>query len=140
MRVIKVVLLLLGIILLAGCISQGKTMILLDEKIVKIEVSRSNGVGNVNEDILISFKDKQTISVFEQAIRNSVKMIVDTNSAPDYDIVVSYGDRFPKHAIHLWLGDEKEKSILMYMVGEGETYTSSAYTTNQLRKLILKEQ
>ncbi|OEH85557.1 hypothetical protein BHU72_15050 [Desulfuribacillus stibiiarsenatis] len=52
--VIKVVLLLFGIILLAGCISQGETMILLDEKIVNIEVSRSNGVGNVNEVIHLS--------------------------------------------------------------------------------------
>ena len=36
--------------------------------------------------------------------------------------MVEYDGGLPTHAIHLWLGEEGEKSILMYMVGEGETY------------------
>ncbi len=42
--------------------------------------------------------------------------------------------------IHLWLGEENEKSILMYMVGEGEIYITSSKTTNQIMKLILSDQ
>ena len=53
--------------------------------------------------------------------------------------MVEYDDGFPTHAIHLWLGEEDEKSTLMYMVGEGETYLTSLRTTNQLRELILSE-
>lgn len=68
-----------------------------------------------------------------------MKKQVKVGPKPDYDVIVSYGDRFPKHAIHLWLGDEDEKSTLMYMVGEGETYITSAKATNQLRDIILKD-
>ena len=31
----------------------------------------------------------------------------------------------PDPAIHLWLGEEGEKSTLMYMVGEGEAYSNA---------------
>lgn len=54
--------------------------------------------------------------------------------------MVEYEGGFPTHAIHLWLGEENEKSTLMYMVGEGETYITSSKTTNQIRKLILSDQ
>ena len=43
-------------------------------------------------------------------------------SKPDNNVMVEYDGGFPIHAIHLWLGEEDEKSTLMYMVGEGETY------------------
>jgi hypothetical protein len=54
--------------------------------------------------------------------------------------MVEYEEGFPTHAIHLWLGEENEESILMYMVGEGETYLTSSKTTNDLREIILSEQ
>lgn len=41
----------LGIIVLAGCqLTQGETMVLLDEKVVKVELSPSNGIGDVNPE------------------------------------------------------------------------------------------
>lgn len=130
----------LGIIVLAGCqLTQGETMVLLDEKVVKVELSPSNGIGDVNPEASKSFDDKKSIKVFENTIRTAVKKQVKVGPKPDYDVIVSYGDRFPKHAIHLWLGDEDEKSTLMYMVGEGETYITSAKATNQLRDIILKD-
>ncbi|MDZ5472822.1 hypothetical protein SM124_13905 [Bacillus sp. 31A1R] len=123
--------------ILSGCLNQKETMVLLDEKIQGIEVSKSMGVGNVNEDIHVSFNHKNSIKVFEKAIKSAIKDKVELKAEPDYDIVVSYGDEFPKHAVHLWLGKENEESILTYMVGEGETYRTSAKITNQLRELIL---
>jgi len=54
--------------------------------------------------------------------------------------MVAYDGGLPTHAIHLWLGEENEKSILMYMVGAEETYLTSSKTTNQLRELLLSEQ
>ena len=79
--------------------------------------------------------------MFEKAIKTAVKQQSDINGTkPDYDVMVEYDEGFPTHAIHLWLGEENEKSILTYMVGEGETYLTSSKTTNQLRELMLSEQ
>ena len=95
----------------------------------------------MNQDIILSLNDKQSIKAFEKAIRTAVKQQSDINETkPDYDVMVEYDGGFPTHAIHLWLGEENEKSTLMYMVGEGETYLTSSKTTNQLRELILSEQ
>ena len=130
-----------SLLLLVGCQNnQENTMVLLDEKIKEINVSKSSGVGDMNQDIIFSFNDEQSIKVFEKAIRTAVKQQSDINETkPDYDVMAEYDGGFPTHAIHLWLGEENEKSTLMYMVGEGETYLTSSKTTNQLRELILSE-
>jgi hypothetical protein len=95
----------------------------------------------MNQDIILAFNDEQSIKIFEQAIRTSTKWQSDSNETqPDYDVMVVYDGGFPTHATHLWLGEENEKSALMYMVGEGETYQTSSKTTKQLRQLILLEQ
>lgn len=142
MRILYSLLLLVGLSLIVGCQnSQENTMVLLDEKIKEINVSKSGGIGDMNQDIIFSFNDEQLIQVFEKAIKTAVKQQSDINETiPDYDVMVEYDGGFPTHAIHLWLGEEDEKSILMYMVGEGETYVTSSKTTNQLRELILSEQ
>ncbi|WP_141433937.1 hypothetical protein [Bacillus sp. 03113] len=142
MKVLYLLLILLGIVVISGCqLNQGETMVLLDEKVKKVEVSKSNGVGDINQDIMLSFDDKQSIKIFEGAIRTATKQESAMNVVdPDFDLIVGYGDKFPKHAIHLWLGNENESSILMYMVGEGETYLTSSKFTNQLRELILSEE
>ncbi|MEH7014603.1 hypothetical protein V7087_27975 [Neobacillus niacini] len=129
-------------IYIAGCQSnQENTMVLLDEKVKEINISKSTGVGDMNQDIFLSINDRQSIKVFEKAIKTASKQKSDVNKAkPDYDVMVEYEGGFPTHAIHLWLGEENEKSILMYMVGEGETYLTSSKTTNQIRKLILSDQ
>ena len=115
-------------------------MILLDEKVAVVNISKSNGVGDMNQDIILSFNNEQSIKMFEKSIRTAVKQKSDINVAkPDFDVMVEYGGGLPTHAIHLWLGEENKKSTLMYMVGEGETYLTSSKATDQLRELILSE-
>ena len=141
MKILYSLFLLAGLSLIVGCQnSDGTTMVLLDEKVKEVNVSKSNGVGDMNQDIILSFDDKESIKVFEKAIRTAVKQQSNINeSKPDYDVMVEYVGGFPTHAIHLWLGDEGEKSILMYMVG-GETYLTSSKATDQMRELILLKQ
>ena len=141
MKILYSLFLLVGLFFIVGCQNtDGTTMVLLDEKVKEINVSKSNGVGDMNQNIILSFDDKESIKVFEKAIRTAVKQQLNINeSKPDYDVMVEYVGGFPTHAIHLWLGDEGEKSILMYMVG-GETYLTSSKATDQLRGLILSEQ
>ncbi len=126
--------------LLVGCQSkQENTMVLLDEKVKEINVSSSNGVGDMNQNIILSFDDKESIKVFKKAIRTAVKQPMNTfvnETKPDYDVMVEYDGGLPTHAIHVWLGEEGEKSTLMYMVGE-ETYLTSSKSTDQLRELML---
>ena len=119
MKILYSLFLLAGLSFIVGCQnSDGTTMVLLDERVKEINVSKSNGVGDMNQDIILSFDDKESIKVFEKAIRTAVKQQSNINeSKPDYDVMVEYVGGFPTHAIHLWLGDEGEKSILMYMVG-----------------------
>ena len=142
MKILYSLFLLAGLSLIVGCQnSQGNTMVLLDEKVKEVNVSKSSGVGDMNQDIIFSFNDEQSIKVFEKAIKTAVKQKSDINETkPDYDVMVEYDGGLPTHAIHLWLGEEGEKSILMYMVGEGETYVTSSKATDQLRELILLEQ
>jgi isocitrate dehydrogenase len=141
MKVLYSLLLLLGLSIIAGCQSdQENTMVLLDEKIKEINISKSSGVGDMNQDIFLSINDRKSIKVFEKAIKTAVKQKADVTTAkPDYDVMVEYEGGFPTHAIHLWLGNEDEKSTLMYMVGEGETYSTSIKLTNQMRHLIHSE-
>jgi len=53
---------------------------------------------------------------------------------------IKYDGDFPTHAIHLWLEEEGEKSTLMYMVGEGETYLTASNFTDEIRELMRMEQ
>lgn len=141
MKFLYSVFLLFSSLLIVGCQNmQDNTMILLDEEIKEINLSKSGGIGDMNQDFIKSYQDKETIKVMEKAIRTAVKQPSDIgNSNPDYDVMVEYDEGFPTHAIHLWLGEENENSTLMYMVGEGETYLTSSNTTNQLRELLLSE-
>ncbi len=142
MRVLYSLFLLACFSILVGCQNnQENKMVLLDETIKEVNVSQSGGIGDMNQDVLHSFDEEQSIKVFEKAIRTAVKQeTVISDTKPDYDVMVEYDGGFPTHAIHLWVGEENEKSILMYMVGEGETYLTSSKMTNQLRELILSEQ
>ena len=142
MKILYSLFLLAGLSLIVGCQnSQGNTMVLLDEKVKEVNVSKSSGVGDMNQDIIFSFNDEKSIKVFEKAIKTAVKQKSDINETkPNYDVMVEYDGGLPTHAIHLWLGEEGEKSILMYMVGEGETFVTSSKATNQLKELMLSEQ
>ncbi|WP_456276763.1 hypothetical protein [Bacillus sp. AK128] len=124
---------------IVGCENQQQEnrMVLLEEKVARVNLSYSNGVGGMNEDIILTFEDRTSIKAFENAILTAVKQgsSIDERQ-PDFDIMVEYGEGLPAHAIHLWLGEEDEISAFMYMVGERETYITTSKTTNHLRELI----
>ncbi|KAA0546929.1 hypothetical protein FZW96_13130 [Bacillus sp. BGMRC 2118] len=131
-------LILISSIMITGCTHELTTMTLLDEKIERIDVSISNGTGSVNEETLSTLDDKTSIKQMERIITYAELVEADTPMKnPDYDVVVSYGDDFPKHAIHIWLGEEGEKSTLSYLVEDGGTYYTSVKDTKKLRELIL---
>ena len=46
--------------------------------------------------------------------------------------------KLPTHAMHLWLGEENEKSTLMYLQDDNIVYFTSVKSTKILRDLILK--
>ena len=61
------------VVLLGGC-QEEETMVLLDEKIDKIEVAKSKGAGEVNVDeILLTFTDRKSVRTIEEAITSAVK-------------------------------------------------------------------
>lgn len=130
-------------IALIGCqLQQGETMVLLDEKISEIDISESNGTGEMNEEIILSIKDKKSIDIFEKAITTAVKQPGEVKiPEPDYDVMVEYEAEeggLPTHGIHLWLGKENEKSTFMYITDDS-IYLTSPQMTQELRRLILTE-
>ena len=131
-------------IALIGCqLQQGETMVLLDEKISEIKISESNGTGEMNEEIILSIKDKKSIDIFEKAITTAVKQPGEVKiSEPEYDVMVEYEadeGELPTHGIHLWLGKENEKSTFMYITDDS-IYLTSPQMTTKLRELILSEE
>lgn len=127
--------------LTTGCQSLSQeTMVLLDEPIAEVNVSKSMGFGEINENLLFSFNDDETIKIFEKAIlgAKSINSKADLTE-PEYDLVVVYEGELPSHAIYLWLGDENEESIMMYLTDEKTAYVTSTKATNQLRALLILE-
>ena len=52
----------LGMTILVGCQTQtAETMVLLDEKISAVKISKSNGFGEMNEDIMQYYTDAESI-------------------------------------------------------------------------------
>ncbi|UYG97129.1 hypothetical protein [Cytobacillus firmus] len=117
----------------------AETMVLLDEEIKEIKVSKSEGLGGINEESFISFKDRKSIAVFEKAITTAVKQSGKADiSELEYDIAVEYKGDLPSHGIHLWLGEDNEKSAFMYITNE-DIYQTSPQMTKKLRSLILSD-
>ncbi|SDN84948.1 hypothetical protein [Alkalicoccus daliensis] len=138
MKLIHSLFLLAGFSLIAACqSSQANTMVLLDANIKEVNISPSMGTGDINQEVIFSFRDAQSVEVWETAITTAVKQSSEViNTSPDYDIVVEYEEGYPAHAMHLWLGQENKKSTLMYLVEEDGPYLTSALLTNQLRELL----
>ena len=129
---------------LVGCqLHQVETMALLDEKIVEVNLSKSDGFDEMNLDILHTISDEQSIKQFEEAISTARKQMgkVDVPE-PEYDVMITYASendrQLPTHAIHLWLGKEDEKSMFMYL-GDDEVYFTTKKITEKLRMLIPSE-
>lgn len=128
----------LSVFVLIGC-EKGEPMVLLDEPIKAIHFSPSKGVGEINETILFSIKEDADIKTVEKVILTAVKEPTVINERlPDYDVMVEYKKGLPTHAIHLWVGEQDDPSILMYMVNDGETYLTTGDMTNVLREMVKK--
>ncbi|MTH54932.1 hypothetical protein GKZ89_16135 [Bacillus mangrovi] len=112
-------------------------MVLLDEKISEINLSKSNGTGEMNEEILLSIKDQESIRIFEQAITSAVKQSgTPKMPMPDYDAAVHYKADVPPHALHFWLGEQGRQSTFMYVTDDDAVYLTSAKMTEKLRELM----
>ena len=60
MKILYSLLLFAGFSFIVGCQNNhGTTMVLLDERVKEINVSKSNGVGDMNQNIILSFDDKR---------------------------------------------------------------------------------
>lgn len=129
------------LILASGCQSPfAETMVLLEKPIAEVNLSKSNGFGEINDDFIFKFNDDETIKVFEKAILSAEKIGGKSNrTVPDYDLVVVYEGGLPSHAIYLWLGNEDETSTMKYLTDEEVAYVTSAKTTNQLRELLISK-
>lgn len=130
---------------LVGCqLNQIETMALLDEKIVEVNLSKSDGFDEMNLDILHTFSDEKSIKQFERAISTAQKQMgkVDVPQ-PEYDVMITYASendrQLPTHAIHLWLGKENEKAQFMYL-GDDEVYVTTKQITKKLRMLIVSDE
>jgi len=124
--------------IMVGC-QRVETMALLDEKISQINISESNGAGEMNDEILLSINDKESLDVFEKVITTAIKQSSKVDkSKPDYDVMVEYEAGLPTHGIHLWLGKENEKSSFMYVTNDS-IYLTSPQMTKELRRLLLSE-
>ncbi|MCM3110746.1 hypothetical protein [Lederbergia lenta] len=128
---------------LVGCqFHEIENMVLLDEKIAEVTISESNGFGGMNEEIIQSFTDKESIKTFKKAITTARKQVGNVDvSDPQYDVMVKYTSKegqLPTHGIHLWLGKENEKSMFMY-IEDKEVYFTSSKMTEKLRMLILSD-
>ncbi|MGN7403541.1 hypothetical protein ACTHO0_27235 [Cytobacillus praedii] len=131
-------------IIMAACqTQQAETMVLLDEKIAEVKISESEGFEEMNQDIILSFKDKKSLDIFEKAITTAIKQRGKVDiSEPEYDVMVEYESdegELPTHGIHLWLGKEDEKSTFMYITDD-HVYLTSTQMTKKLRELILSEE
>ncbi|MED3572634.1 hypothetical protein [Cytobacillus praedii] len=131
-------------IIMAACqTQQAETMVLLDEKIAEVKISESEGFEEMNQDIILSFKDKKSLDTFEKAITTAIKQRGKVDiSEPEYDVMVEYESdegELPTHGIHLWLGKEDEKSTFMYITDD-HVYLTSTQMTKKLRELILSEE
>lgn len=131
----------IGMTILVGCQTQtAETMVLLDEKITAVKISKSHGFGGMNENYIHFYTDVESLKTFENAITTAqIQMGKVDVTEPEYDVMVEYTSaegQLPTHGIHLWLGKENEKSMFMY-IGDDEVYLTTPKITEKLRTLIL---
>jgi hypothetical protein len=140
-KVMLVMCIFVSVMIIAACQSgRSEKMVLLDEKISKVEISDSKGLGGMNEEVLLSFQDKDSLSVFEEAITSARKQPGKVDlTKPDFDVMVQYEsdeEHLPTHGLHLWLGDEGDISTFVY-IGDDNVYHTPPEVTKKLRGTIL---
>ncbi|MBS4209489.1 hypothetical protein [Bacillus sp. FJAT-50079] len=140
LKMVILIISIVGTLILVGCqLRPTETMVLLDEKISKVEISKSNGFGEMNEDIMQTYTDAESIKIFRHVITAAQKQKDKIDiSEPEYDVMIGYTSEegpLPTHAIHLWLGKENEKSMFMYL-GDKDVYFTTVKDTQKLRSFI----
>lgn len=141
-KIILAAYVLFAMLSLVACQSElEETMVLLDEKITAVHLAHSEGFGDMNQEIILTFQDKKTVDLFEKAITTAIKKSEGAGSSlPDYDLMVEYEGGYPTHAIHLWLGEKNESSFMKYITDETIVYETTPKMTNKLRGFILSEE
>jgi hypothetical protein len=121
---------------------RSEKMVLLEEKISTVNISESKGLGGMNEEVLMSLKDKDSLSIFKTAITTASKQPGKVDlTEPDYDVMVQYESKegqLPTHGIHLWLGEEGDASTFVY-IGDDVVYHAPPEITKKLRGLIVSD-
>lgn len=136
-KVLLLILVAFCCVTLIACQSQKEEMTLLDT-VADISISKSNGYGGINENYFLSINQEETISVFEDVMKNAkgISQDVDvTHEKPDYDILIRY-ENGGTQGLHLLLGNVGEESVIMYIGHEKNGYLVSPKDTNDLRLLI----
>lgn len=123
---------------------EGETLALLDEPIAEIRVTESQGmqiIGEEDSKTLFTFTAPKDIAVFEKVLTTAVlhEEFIPPGE-PEFHLYVHYEKDLPVHAFHLWLGNDNEQSLLMYMIDETENiYVVSDEMSKQLRALFNKK-
>lgn len=103
---------------------ESETLVFLDESIVEIRVTVFKGMQIISEEdaeTLFTFTDPKVIAVIEKVFTTAVlhEQII-LPSEPEFHFYVHYEQELPVHAFHLWLGNDEEQSLIMYMCDEME--------------------
>ncbi|MBM7097975.1 hypothetical protein JSY36_19835 [Bacillus sp. H-16] len=127
-------------LLFSACGFGNETMVLLEEEVKEVKVYRSGAVGTFSDQELMTFTKPESILIIEGAIRSAVtRSETPGEETPDYDLIISYGDDFPLHPVHLWLGEVGEASYFMYLVEGDEFYITSTEVTAELKTMLKRE-
>jgi hypothetical protein len=136
-KIMVLALLICGSITLVGCQSTKERMTLLDT-ITEVSISKSGGYGGLNENYSLTINKEETISGFEEVLKNTKGVNQDmdvTNKKPDYDILLTYANG-DTQGLHLLLGNAGDESVLMFIGHEKNGFIVSAKDTNELKKLL----
>ncbi|MCU4989172.1 hypothetical protein OCF10_09490 [Bacillus cereus] len=109
-----------------------------EHNISTVSISTFNGFGGLNENYFLNVEDKQIISGINNMF-SDMKKQKRKGEIPQYDILITYENSDTK-GIHLYLGDEGERSVIMYIGHEDTAYYTSEDMTKQLRKIIVKKE
>ena len=119
-------------IVLMGCQTDDSDA----DDIVKVSVSESREIGEINTDFLYAYEDEETLELFEELFDDAVKQdgIVDIVS-PEFDIEAEL-ENGSKKQLHLWVGEADQRSTLMYVEDTNTIYRTSAEHTDWLIGLL----
>ncbi|KZD32572.1 hypothetical protein B4082_3423 [Bacillus cereus] len=125
------------VLTITGCNSSNIENV-KEHNISKVSISTFNGFGGLNENYFLNVEDKQIISGINNMF-SDMKKQKRKGEIPQYDILITYENSDTK-GIHLYLGDEGERSVIMYIGHEDTAYYTSEDMTKQLRKIIVKKE